>query len=154
MRIVQGTPYVSEVKKLIKAYTDSLKCDLGFQSLADELASFPKKYIAPEGSLLAALDDHGKVIGCVAYHRHDDSRCEMKRLYVLPEYRKHGVGRALVEAIIDVAREDGYVEMVLDSLPEMLTAQTLYRHFGFVEIEPYYVNPMSGVVYMKKTLKG
>lgn len=152
MRIVQGAPYVSEVKKLIKAYTDGLMCDLGFQSLAEELASFPKKYIAPEGGLLAALDDYGKVIGCVAYHRHNDARCEMKRLYVLPEYRKHGVGRALVEAIIDVARDDGYEEMVLDSLPEMETAQTLYRHFGFVDTEPYYPNPMPGVVYMAKKL--
>ena len=83
MKIVDGTPYIDQIKGLIGEYTKRLGRDLTFQNLEEELADLAKKYTAPEGELLAALDED-TVVGMVAYHRHSDDRCEMKRLYVSP----------------------------------------------------------------------
>ena len=68
----------------------------------------------------------------------------MKRLYVRPAYRNTGLGVRLVEAVCSVAREVGYRELRLDTLPTMAAAQTLYRRLGFIEIAPYNSNHLPG----------
>ena len=143
---------MAEVKSLIVAYTDSLGRDLSFQNLSAELADLQKKYGFPAGRLLAAVADHGDVVGCVAYCRHSAVRCEMKRLYVLPAYRKDGIGQALLTEIVNLAEADGYEEMVLDTLLPMESAIRLYRRNGFEEISAYYENPMDDVLYFRRKL--
>ena len=152
MKITDGFTYLTEVKSLIVAYTDSLGRDLSFQNLNAELADLQKKYEFPAGRLLAAVADDGDVIGCVAYCRHSSSRCEMKRLYVIPTYRKEGVGQTLLTEIINLAAADGYTEMVLDTRLPMESAIRLYRRNGFTEIPAYYENPMDDVLYFRRTL--
>ena len=88
----------------------------------------------------------------VAYHRHSDVRCEMKRLYVRPQARGMHVGDKLVLAIIDHARNSGYKEMVLDTITPLKAAINLYHKYGFKECSAYYNNPMDDVIYMKKVL--
>ena len=110
MKIVDGTPYIDQIKGLIGEYTKRLGRDLTFQNLEEELADLAKKYTAPEGELLAALDED-TVVGMVAYHRHSDDRCEMKRLYVRPECREAHLGRTLVREIVEHASRAGYKEM-------------------------------------------
>ena len=152
MKITDGFIYLTEVKNLIQAYTDSLGRDLSFQNLNAELADLQKKYGFPAGRLLAAVADDGDVVGCVAYCRHSPSRCEMKRLYVLPDYRKDGVGQTLLTEIVNLAAADGYEEMVLDTLLPMESAIRLYRRNGFEEIPAYYENPMDDVLYFRRKL--
>lgn len=152
MKIQDGFIYLAEVKGLIQAYTDSLGRDLSFQNLNAELADLRKKYGFPAGRLLTAVADNGNVVGCVAYCRHSSSRCEMKRLYVLPAYRKDGVGQALLTEILNLAAADGYEEMVLDTLLPMESAIRLYRRNGFEEIPAYYENPMDDVLYFRRKL--
>lgn len=152
MKIENGFFHVNSVQSLIRAYTDSLGRDLSFQNLAEELEDLTKKYGFPKGRLLAAVAENGTVMGCVAYCRHSAKRCEMKRLYVLPTYRKDGVGQALLTAIINLAAADGYEEMVLDTLLPMESAIRLYRRNGFEEIPAYYENPMSDVLYFRRVL--
>ena len=151
IKIVDGTKHFEEVRQLIMEYTKFLNRDLTFQGIDDELKDLNKKYSPPEGRLLCAEIDN-KVVGCVAYHKHNFERCEMKRLFVREEYRKFHVGQKLVEAILDYAKSDGYSEMVLDTVEPLKSAINLYKKFGFVEIESYYNNPMSDVIYMKKIL--
>lgn len=153
MKIVNGELYIEEIKKLIIEYTDSIGRNLDFQDLINELNDFPKKYIYPNGKLLAAVLDTGEVIGCVAYYKHNDKRTEMKRLYVKPEYRNLKAGYKLVVEIIEEARKDGFSEMVLDTLSPMKSAIKMYEKFGFQKIPPYYDNPMDDVIYMKLNLK-
>ena len=152
MKIQDGFTYLAEIKSLIRAYTDSLGRDLSFQNLDAELADLQKKYGFPTGRLLAAVTESGDVMGCVAYCRHSPFRCEMKRLYVLPAYRKEGVGQALLTEIVNLAAADGYEEMVLDTLLPMESAIRLYRRNGFTEIPAYYENPMDDVLYFRRTL--
>ena len=89
----------------------------------------------------------------VAYHRHNESRCEIKRLYVRPEARGMHLGEKLMTAIIGKAAEAGYKELVLDTIEPLKAAVSLYRKLGFEECEPYYNNPMDDVIYMSKKLR-
>ena len=152
MEIVDGKPYINQVKNLIIEYTKKLGRDLTFQNIDDELEDIARKYTDPEGELLVAVDTEGNVCGMIAYHRHSEDRCEMKRLYVRPEFRGEKLGEQLIKEILERAKQKGYKEMVLDTIVPLQSAIRLYRKFGFTECEPYYNNPMSDVIYMKKEL--
>ena len=151
MQIVDGKPYMDQITALIKEYVGRLNRNLDFQGIDAELKDPAPKYTAPEGELLAAVED-GVVLGMVAYHRHSAIRCEMKRLYVSPKARGLLLGKKLVAAIIHQAKAAGYQEMVLDTLQHMHAAIHLYEKFGFQRCEAYYHNPMPDVLYFKKKL--
>ena len=124
---------------------------ISFQNIDDELKDPAKKYTAPEGELLVAMEGED-VLGMIAYHRHSDTRCEMKRLYVKPSCRGMKLGEKLIEELIAHARQAGYKEMVLDTIVPLQSAIHLYKKLGFTECEPYYHNPMPDVLYFRKEL--
>ena len=134
-------------RRLMLDHATALGDDFYHGGFEDELAQLPVMYGPPGGLLLVAQEGEA-VIGCVAYRDRGEGVCEMKRLYVRPEARGRQLGRQLVVAIVDRAREAGYRRMVLDTLPTMLAAQALYREIGFVVIEPYYDNPIPNVTYL------
>ena len=152
MTITDGMAYTKEITGLIGEYNKALGRDLSFQGFDEEIMDLAVKYSYPEGRLLCAVNDDGTVIGCVAYHRHNDKRCEMKRLFVKPQYRELHAGRQLITAILEAAKNDGFEEMVLDTITPLQSAIHLYKKFGFEECGPYYNNPMNDVVYMRKEL--
>jgi ribosomal protein S18 acetylase RimI-like enzyme len=135
---------------LFREYAASLGVDLSFQAFEREVASLPGAYAPPSGRLLLLFRAPSiEPAGCVALRKLDDSTCEMKRLYLRPQFRGSGAGRALAEAVIRGAREIGYRQMRLDTLPRMLGAQALYRSLGFREIAPYCFNPIPGTRYFE-----
>ena len=138
--------------EMFAAYARSLKIDLGFQDFEAELANFPAKYAPPAGLVLLARTHRGDPLGCVAIRPLLASCCEMKRLYVTPEGRGLGVGRALVTAIIQEAERIGYQTMKLDTLSTMIEAIRLYRRQGFVDIKAYYDTPIADTVFMQRQL--
>ena len=151
MKIVNGKPYIQQIKELIIEYAKWLGRDLSFQDIDDELKDPAKKYTAPEGELLVAVEGED-VLGMIAYHKHSDTRCEMKRLYVKPSCRGMKLGEKLVEELIAHARQAGYKEMVLDTIVPLQSAIHLYKKLGFAECEPYYHNPMPDVLYFIKEM--
>lgn len=151
MKIVDGKPYIQQIKELIIEYTKWLGRNLSFQNLDDELKDPAKKYTSPEGELLVAVEGED-VLGMIAYHKHSDTRCEMKRLYVKPSCRGMKLGEKLIEELIAHARQAGYKEMVLDTIVPLQSAIHLYKKLGFAECEPYYHNPMPDVLYFRKEL--
>ena len=131
---------------LFRAYAASLPVDLAPQGFSQELQSLPGVYGPPGGELLLAKrGDH--VLGCIALKALEAPRvAEIKRLFVRPQARKAGVGQALVAAVIATARQLGYGEIKLDTLPEMESAIALYKRNGFVPIPPYGSHPYPGLV--------
>ena len=115
------------------------------------MADLAKKYTDPNGRLLVCIENN-KVVGMVAYHHYDNSCCEMKRLYVKNKYRGQKIGEKLIRELLKLAKNDGYKEMVLDTIKPLQEAIHLYKKLGFQECDVYYYNPMEDVIYMKKEL--
>ncbi len=142
-------------RKILRDYAASLNVDLCFQDFEAELQSLPGQYEAPSGLLLLALVD-GQVAGCVGFRALPDvdyaNACEMKRLYVRPEFRRFGIGRILAQRLIDAAVQAGYSAMLLDTLDDMEAARGLYESLGFEAVPPYYFNPIPGAHYLKVDL--
>jgi putative acetyltransferase len=133
-------------------YAESLGFSLCFQGFDKELAGLPGDYAPPDGRLLLA-EYGGELAGCVALHRLEPEICEMKRLYLRPQFRGKGVGRTLAETAIAEARSIGYRLMRLDTVePIMKDAVAMYHRLGFKEIAPYRANPIEGAMYMELEL--
>ncbi|HEY3962895.1 MAG TPA: GNAT family N-acetyltransferase [Gaiellaceae bacterium] len=139
------------VRTLLREYAAGLAVSLDFQQFDDELAGLPGAYSPPAGALLIARTPRADA-GCVAVRPLAGDTCELKRLYVRPSWRGHGLGRRLTNAALDHARTSGYSRMRLDTLPGMETAQALYEELGFREIAPYTVNPVPGARFLELDL--
>jgi len=135
-----------ESRQLFEEYASRLDFDLGFQQFESELMSLPGEYTPPAGCVLLAEAD-GALCGCVALRPLSDDICEMKRLYVRPDQRRRGIGRALAVAAIELARKRGYATMRLDTIASMFEAMRLYESLGFREIAAYRHNPVQGARY-------
>jgi ribosomal protein S18 acetylase RimI-like enzyme len=142
---------LASIRELFLEYASSLEISLCFQNFEQELASLPGKYAPPAGRILLAQATDQSV-GCVALRPIDAGVCEMKRLYVRPNFRGRGLGRSLALAIIAAAREVGYKSMRLDTLASMAPAITLYRRLGFRPIPAYYANPSDNAVFLELIL--
>ena len=154
LRITQATSHsdLDQARELFREYETSLGISLCFQNFDAELANLPGDYAPPRGRLLVARE-FDQLAGCVALRSVDQATCEMKRLFLRPAYRSRGLGRVLVEAIIEEARKIGYTHMRLDTISDRMgRAVDLYKAMGFVEIEPYYHSPVDTTKFMELDL--
>ncbi len=148
----ESAAQIAQARELFLEYAQSLGFSLCFQNFDKELANLPGDYAPPEGRLLLA-EFAGQLAGCVALHKLEPGICEMKRLYLRPQFRGKGRGRILAERIIAEARQIGYRGMRLDTVePVMKDAVALYRKLGFREVAPYCNNPIAGALYMELLL--
>jgi putative acetyltransferase len=143
---------IAHARELFLEYAQSLGFSLCFQNFDQELAELPGDYAPPDGRLFLAQYD-GSLAGCVALHKLESTVCEMKRLYLRPQFRGKGLGRALGDHILAEARAIGYQRMRLDTVePVMKDAVAMYRKLGFREVAPYRANPIAGAMYMELDL--
>ena len=138
---------LEQVRQFFRNYAAWLGVDLSFQGFADELANLPGAYGDVDGRLFFAEFD-GRPAGCVGIRRFSEGVCEMKRLYVDPELRGHGVGRQLALEAIKAAQALGYRRILLDTMPMMRIAVKLYRELGFTEAPAYYPSPIEGTIFL------
>lgn len=139
-------------QKLILEYTASLGLDLSFQNFSEEIANLKEKYGRSQGSVLLVFVA-GQPAGILAFHRFQTNIGELKRLYLKPEFRGHGLGKQLLQQMLTRAQKMGYSFVRLDTLATMSSAQKLYRQLGFYEISPYVYNPIPGTKYFEIKLK-
>jgi putative acetyltransferase len=140
---------IPEVRALFREYAAELGVNLNFQGFEDELADLRGCYSAPEGAILFVQD--GDVpVACLALRPLETRIAELKRIYVKPDYRRKGIAAELAETMLQFAFEQGYRRVRLDTLRSMTAARTLYESLGFTEIEPYYENPIPGVIYYER----
>lgn len=154
MKFIQASQVdeIDAARGLFREYEAWLGLDLCFQNFEKELAELPGAYAPPTGRLLLAFEND-LLVGCVALRKLSDGVCEMKRLFLRPQFHGQGCGRELAERIVAEARDAGYERMRLDTLPEQMgKAIALYRSLGFKEIEPYYQNPVPGALFMELVL--
>ena len=142
---------IESIRALFTEYQESLGVDLSFQNFENELLTLPGDYAPPGGTLLIA-EDNRAAAGCAALRPLFGGNCEMKRLYVRPQYRSSGVGRQLAERLIEEALGLNYERIYLDTLPMMTGAQKLYERLGFQDVQAYRPNPIAGSRFMCLTL--
>lgn len=143
---------LNEIRQLFLEYEKELDVDLSFQQFQEELADPLRKYSRPKGTLILAYWNDRPVGTIALTPMNQAAYCEMKRLYVRPMYRQHGIGRRLIQTLIEYAVGQDYRFMRLDTFQKLKAAVRLYQTLGFYYIEPYYVNPLPGVVFMEKEL--
>jgi len=153
MRLLQATTprEWDEAQRLVREYAASLNVDLSFQNLDHELQHFTTEYAPPIGAFILA-EDAGQYAACIGLRQFAEGIGEIKRLYVVPAARGLGLGRLLVERIIVVARAAGYSSLLLDTLPFMKEAQSLYVALGFRPTAPYRYNPVAGSAFLRLDL--
>lgn len=158
IEIIPAYDHPQEIGALFSEYTDMLIAgDSTFQNYLDlqhydeETKHLEKKYGPPGGRLYLAYCG-AEAAGCIGLRRIDARNCEMKRLYVRPQFRGNRLGEQLAGRIIADAREIGYSHMLLDTLPFLDAAISMYKKFGFYVIERYNDSPMDSAIYMKLDL--
>lgn len=142
---------IQRVQELFTEYFDFLRTDVdtGVSDLNDvpqlagyeeEVATLPGRYAPPNGCLLLA-EHEGQAAGCVAFYKFEDGVCEIKRLWVRPQFRGKKISRLLVERLIEEAREVGYTAIVLSTVDILKEARALYESLGFKTTAPYFDLP-------------
>lgn len=142
---------IAAIRTLFREYADWLGIDLSFQGFEEELAELPGDYAPPAGCLLLGEIGHAPA-GCIALRPLEAGIGEVKRLYMRPAFRGHGLGRRLAERVVAEARAIGYRALRLDTLDRLAEANTLYASLGFRRIDPYYHNPNEGALYYELDL--
>ena len=150
-RHITGQDPIEAIRQLFLEYEKSIHTDLCFQNFEEEVKGLPGKYAPPDGALILASVDN-KPAGCAALRKISEDVCEMKRLYVRDGYRGMGIGRKLIDLILEEASVHRYHYIRLDTLSTMERAQNLYCSVGFYDIEPYVYNPISGARFMELKL--
>lgn len=158
IKFIPAFGHTGEVRELFSEYTDmlvagdaSFKDYLDIQNYDEELQHLEHKYGPPSGRLYLAYDDD-RLAGCIGLRKINESDCEMKRLYVRQEFRGKHLGSILIQQIINDAREIGYSHMLLDTLPFLEHALSLYQAYGFYEIKSYNNSPMDTSIFMRLDL--
>ena len=152
IRTAAGAGDMATLRALFLEYQDWLQVDLCFQDFETEVATLPGGYAPPAGALWLAYVDR-ELAGCVGFRPHEEkAACEMKRLWLRPNYRGLGLGRRLAVTCIAGARAAGYRTLCLDTLGFMDAARSLYADLGFHEIPAYYHNPLDDVRYLELDL--
>lgn len=158
IELVPAYTHKNEVKRLFSEYTDmliqgdsSFKEYLEIQNYDEELEHLESKYGLPFGRLYLAYCGR-EAAGCIGLRKIDEYNCEMKRLYVRPQFRGRHIGDHLVKRIIEDAGFIGYSSMVLDTLPFLKGAIHMYKKYGFYEIPSYNNSPMDTSIYMRLDL--
>ena len=157
--IISAYDRIEDIRSLFSEYTDMLvsinpefHLYLDIQHYNEEKENPSLKYALPDGRLYLDISDDGIARGCIALRKLSDGKGEVKRLYIRPEYRGNGIATALVERIVEDARDIGYKELYLDTLPELESAVRLYKSFGFEETGQYNDSPVDKTIFMKLSL--
>lgn len=136
-------------RDLLREYQSFLGVDLCFQKFESELSNPLSKYTPPRGIVLLCYWE-GEICACGALQDLGDNMCELKRIYVKPEFRRRGIARTISEYLLKRASEIGYEKARLDTLRRLTGAVPLYQSLGFSEIDPYNYNPEADIVYMER----
>jgi GNAT superfamily N-acetyltransferase len=149
--VVAAGSKVAVVQDLWREYWQSLGLPANFQNFSEEVRALPGPYAYPKGRLILAFVA-GKAAGTGAFRPISAHACEAKRLYVRPEFRGEGIGRALLDRLVREARVEGYQEMFGDTLKSMTAARTMYCQAGFTEVPAYSETPTPDAIFLKLSL--
>lgn len=142
---------ISLAREMFLEYQKELGVDLCFQAFEAELAGLPGAYGPPLGALYL-VSREGRLAACGGVRSLGKGICELKRLYVRPDFRRQGIARQISERLMDDGRAAGHTVCRLDTLARLAPALEMYRALGFEEIPAYNYNPEPDIVYLERRL--
>ena len=145
----KGKEHFEIAKKFFAEYLDELDVDLSFQGFKEELNNLKQYYTAPKGFIIFLKNNEGEFIACSGVRFLNKEKCEFKRMYVLPDYRKQGIGQFILQKCIERARELNFEKIQLDTLGRLTESIKYYREIGFYEIPPFRFNPYDDAMYFE-----
>jgi GNAT superfamily N-acetyltransferase len=151
IREASGAADIDAARALVLAHAAERSTTPGVEHVRADAARLPGPYIAPRGGLWLAVAGE-TAVGCVALRPMPEGVGEVKRMFVDPAWRGRGVGRALMETVVEAARLRGYRRLRLGTLQEMTVAQAMYRSLGFAEIERYRQDEMIDTCFFELDL--
>ena len=149
--IVKGTKEHEIARNLIEEYIDSLDFSLDFENVDKELNHLNLFYGPPFGLIVMAKADD-EFVGIACLRGLDNLAAEIKRMYVKPNHRGKGLGRKILDKLINEAKRMNIRFLRLDTVPDMESAMHLFVSKGFYEIEDYGSNPLEGARFMELKL--
>jgi ribosomal protein S18 acetylase RimI-like enzyme len=152
VRVADSPGDVATVRELWQEYWKSINLPNDFQGFGEEVKGLPGVYGEDGGALLLAWSAT-TAVGTIALRRLNDRSGEIKRLYLRPASRGQGLGRQLLEQVIERARELKYQSLYADTLPSMNEALSLYARLGFERVEAYASNPTPGAIFLELQLR-
>ena len=130
------------------SYAHGDLADPGNSSIWKDLNDLPGRYAAPLGAVWLTYVD-AVAVGCGALApTANTGQAEMKRIYVIPEFRGRGLGHALANVIIAKARSLGYKQLALSTWSHNTAGLALYGALGFIEIPAFKEHPGQDLVFM------
>ena len=141
MRFRHVDPFVPPASDLLEAMIVELEPIYGRIDRPGMPVAGPEQFVPPRGAFLVGYDDEGRAVCGGGLKSHGHGVVELKRMYVVPEARGRGIGRALLVALEDAARELGYGTARLDTGPQQPEAEHLYRSAGYRDIHNFNDNP-------------
>ena len=143
---------------------NEFKFKLEFDTLDSDIVAIDESYNKSNGSCFwvaetVVNDDYSntqqkqKILGTTAVRnlKQFESTCELKRMYVLRDFRQLGLGQKLLDIAINFAKGVVYSRIVLDSSKALHAARALYLKNGFVDIARYNDNYRADV-FMERRL--
>ena len=143
-------PYNESYKQKVFDFTDRCFEELGKKFEPDGRHDFYNN-IGDNFVVFYCLIDQDKLIGTVALKKLGENTVELKAMYLDRSYRGKGLGRHLMDKIVDEAKRLGYKSIVLDSMSQYKDALRLYERTGFKNTERYNDN-LYADVFMKLDL--
>jgi GNAT superfamily N-acetyltransferase len=152
IRQVSTPAELDAVRMLLGEYKQAVGVDLWFGSaFQQELESLPAPYAPPGGRLVLAREGD-ELAGCGALRPAGPGVVELRRLWVRKPFRKRGVAREIVEALLAWARETGHGAVRLEVLSVMPQADALFRSMGFAPIPEDRATPFPGSVLLGRRI--
>lgn len=152
--VLSKMAHVTENFAIAPAAFDSPDLQQALAQYAAELADrFPEGFdpgagaspaedaFTPPKGVFLLLRCSGVVMGCGGLRTESDGIAEIKRMWISPELRGRGAGRALLNSLEEQARRMGFARVRLDTAAELGEAQAMYAKAGYAEIPAYNDNP-------------
>ena len=113
-----------------------------------DLDDIEKNYVRPNGFFGAVIDVHtNSIVGTFGLCRIDDYTCELRKMYLIKQFRGKGIGQSMLETAIEIAKHKKYKRLILETIAPLKEAISLYKKFDFVEIPPVSINDRVDTAY-------
>jgi putative acetyltransferase len=148
--IAQEDPRSPDVQRLLSAFVDEVK--KRYDSPPADVGFFDPELVAVPRSIFLVARDDGNAVGCGALVPIDETVVEVKRMFVAPQKRGHGIARRILDELERLAREFDYDAIRLETGVRQPESIALYGKAGFYRIPnfPPFEDDSSAVCFEKR----